>query len=96
MDNTYIELETAISAVPAKYAAVLRELPAAQVRPAVRAAWEWDVNGMDWNIGAWICSHCHVRPETWWATVGNVHPLRCSGSRFCGNCGADMRSENDG
>ena len=65
-------------------------IPAADVRPVVVAHWEWDENGMDWNLGAWRCSHCRCKAETWWATDKH-NPLRCAGSHFCGNCGADMR-----
>lgn len=68
----------------------LKSIPAADVRPVIRAHWEWDENGMDWNLGAWKCSHCHCKAETWWATDKH-NPLYCAGSHFCGNCGADMR-----
>lgn len=66
------------------------DAPEADVRPVMRAHWEWDENGMDWNLGAWKCSHCHCKAETWWATDKH-NPLYCAGSHFCGNCGADMR-----
>lgn len=69
----------------------INAIPAADVRPVVAAHWEWDENGMDWNLGAWRCSHCRCKAETWWATDKH-NPLRCAGSHFCGNCGADMRS----
>lgn len=59
------------------------------VRPVVEAHWEWDENGMDWNIGAWTCSNCRRKAETWWASDKH-NPLRCAGSHFCGNCGANM------
>ena len=57
--------------------------------------WIWDENGMDWNLGAWKCSECKTKAETWWATQNKVHPLRCSGGNFCGVCGADMRVEQN-
>lgn len=59
------------------------------VRPVVEAHWEWDQNGMDWNLGAWTCSNCRCKAETWWANDKH-NPLRCAGSHFCGNCGAEM------
>lgn len=59
------------------------------VRPVVEAHWEWDENGMDWNLGAWKCSNCRCKAETWWANDKH-NPLRCAGSHFCGNCGAEM------
>lgn len=64
----------------------------ADVKPVVRAKWEWNPDGMDWGIGAWICSACKSRSETWWATEQKLHPLRCSGSHYCGNCGAKMEA----
>lgn len=70
----------------------LSEIPAADVRPVVRGHWEWDENGMDLGLGAWKCSECKAIPQTWW-NADKANPLRCSGSRFCGNCGADMRPE---
>lgn len=36
---------------------------------------------MDWNLGAWKCSECKTKAETWWATQNKVHPLRCSGGK---------------
>ena len=57
--------------------------------------WIWDVNGMDWNLGAWRCSECHTKAETWWANDKKYNPLKCSGGNFCGNCGADMRGEQN-
>ena len=54
-----------------------------------RGRWEWDENGMDWNIGAWRCDVCHAKPETWWETDRH-NPMRCAGSHYCPNCGAKM------
>lgn len=68
----------------------IKKMPSADVRPVVRAHWEWDENGIDWSLGVWKCSHCHCKAETWWATKKSS-PLHCAGSHFCGNCGADMR-----
>lgn len=68
----------------------LNELPAADVVEVRHASWVWNPDGMDWGIGAWVCGKCKSRPETWWNTVKESHPLRCSGSRYCGNCGAKM------
>ena len=53
--------------------------------------WEWDPDGIDWDIGAWKCSNCGSKAETWWATDEKEVPLRCAGSHYCGNCGATMR-----
>jgi hypothetical protein len=70
-------------------------IPAADVVEVVHASWVWNPDGMDWGIGAWVCGKCKSRPETWWNTVKECHPLRCSGSRYCGNCGAKMDGGQD-
>ena len=57
----------------------------------VFGTWEWDPDGMDWGIGAWKCSNCGSKAETWWAKDGNSNPLKFAGSHYCGNCGATMR-----
>lgn len=70
-------------------------IPAADVVKVVHASWVWNPDGMDWGIGAWVCGKCKSRPETWWNTVKESHPLRCSGSHYCGNCGAKMDGGQD-
>jgi DNA-directed RNA polymerase subunit RPC12/RpoP len=52
--------------------------------------WVWDKNGMDFGLGAWCCSECKSKAETWWASDKKYNPLNCSGGAFCGNCGAKM------
>ena len=71
----------------------IKQLPAADVRENVKGEWIWNPDGMDWGIGAWVCSECGSKPETWWESDKNIAPLRCSGSSYCPNCGADMRKE---
>lgn len=67
----------------------VKDIPAADVVEVRHGKWVWDENGMDWGLGAWTCSECHRKPETWWeADKGN--PYRCAGSRYCNNCGAKM------
>ena len=75
---------------PVEYAIEkLDAIPAADVVEVRHGRWVWDENGMDWNLGAWKCSECHCKPETWWeADKGN--PYRCAGSSYCNNCGAKM------
>lgn len=74
---------------------VAHNFPAADVQPVKRGEWIWDENGMDWGIGAWVCSECRIKPETWWESDQRYNPYRCSGGHFCGNCGADMRGEDN-
>ena len=67
--------------------------PTADVRENVKGEWIWNPDGMDWGIGAWVCSECGSKPETWWESDKSIAPLRCSGSSYCPNCGADMRGK---
>ena len=78
-----------------KGADIIISMTAADVVEVVHASWVWNPDGMDWGIGAWVCSKCKSRPGTWWNTVKESHPLRCSGSRYCGNCGAVMDGGQD-
>lgn len=98
MADEYIKREDAIVAY--EKASInterLKAIPAADVRPVVRGRWEWDDDGMDWGIGSWRCSQCHTRPETTWQTMKDIIPLQWCGSKFCPNCGADMRGTDNG
>ena len=94
----YIERERAVRAIDvpniyhgivAPLQDILCDIPAADVVEVRHGKWVWDENGMDWGLGAWTCSECHLKPETWWeADKGN--PYRCAGSSWCNNCGARM------
>ena len=56
--------------------------------------WIWNPDGIDWGLGAWVCSKCKCKPETWWEADKRYNPYQCAGGHFCGNCGAKMeRSE---
>ena len=59
-------------------------------RPVRHGRWIWNQDGMDWGLGAWCCSECGSKAETWWANDSGYNPLHCSGGHFCGNCGAIM------
>lgn len=69
----------------------LNKLPS--IQPERKSGkWVWNEDGVDWGLGAWCCSECGRKPETWWESDESNNPLNFAGSRFCGNCGADMRS----
>ena len=72
----------------------LKDVPDADVVERKKGKWIWDSDGIDWNIGSWVCSKCKGRPQTWWATFSDLYPSRCSGGHYCGNCGADMSEDN--
>ena len=77
-------------AVPVR---VIQGVPSANVVEVRHGKWVWDENGLDWGLGAWECSECHRKPETWWeADKGN--PYRCAGSSYCNNCGAKMTEDH--
>ena len=73
----------------------LESIPAADVAPVVHGKWIWDKDGMDWGIGAWRCSICYARPETWWQG-DKSNTLNKSGHCYCPNCGAKMDKDNNG
>ena len=74
----------------------IRDIPPANVRPVVKGEWEWDEDGVDWGIGAWVCSSCRMRAGTLWEEERHINPYRCSGGCYCGNCGAKMEVLTDG
>ena len=88
-------IKTARDAVQA-YANYIAALPAADVKPVVRGEWvddkgnvvPWDEMNTDCPAGSCSCSVCGD-----WLTASDEYPAR---GRFCPNCGADMRGENDG
>ena len=93
---TYISRESAINAVYEAYADgesaydALDKLPAADVRPVVKAEWYGEADGYadgELVYDMWSCPICGKRFEEWeekpdW--------------NFCPNCGADMRGNGDG
>ena len=44
-DKEYVEKDAVVAAVPTKYAAVIRSIPAADVSPVVRSRWEINCDG---------------------------------------------------
>ena len=58
--------------------------------PVVRhGSWVYDPNGMDFNLGAWVCSECRERNNNL-GCMQRINPYQFVGSRFCPNCGAKM------
>ena len=55
----------------------------------VHAHWEYDPNGMDWNMGAWRCSKCKGKNKNI-ACYEKANPLLFTGSSYCPSCGAKM------
>lgn len=95
MESDYISREAAISEIlseptdahyPSWYAARLKQIPAADVRPVVKAEWERP-KGSTPRSWIFVCSKCGDRA---YFPVPKYFPKGC-GYNFCPNCGADMR-----
>lgn len=56
--------------------------------------WVWDKNGMDWNLGAWVCDHCGGRNNNF-PNDKNINPYMWGGSKYCGNCGRRMLPDGE-
>ncbi len=54
------------------------------------AEWYYDPNGMDWGLGAWLCSECHTKNDNIGCSK-NISPYMFAGSKFCPQCGATMK-----
>ena len=70
--------------------------------PTVKSAereygqWVYDPNGMDWNLGAYVCSLCRCRNDNIPHNPEMArNPYNWAGSRFCPNCGAQMGPGQD-
>ena len=57
--------------------------------PARHGRWVYDPNGMDFNLGAWVCSECKVKNDNLGGSQ-RINPYHFVGSRYCPNCGAKM------
>lgn len=65
------------------------------VLPVKHAHWKWDKDGMDWGIGAWVCSNCGLTfPDMEVALNKNAHIRKYAYSHYCGCCGAKMDEED--
>lgn len=60
------------------------------VRVVEYAEWYYDPNGMDWGLGAWLCSNCRTKNDNLGGSK-NINPYMFSGSKFCPQCGAVMK-----
>ena len=60
-----------------------------KLEPVRHGRWVYDPNGMDFNLGAWVCSECRERNNNL-GCMRRINPYQFVGSRFCPNCGARM------
>lgn len=64
----------------------LDEVPAADVRPVVRARWYWDNYRYDW-----CCSNCSHPADHY---IDKDDAYKKPSFKFCPHCSADMREPN--
>lgn len=63
--------------------------PVANVQNVKHGRWIYDQNGMDFNLGAWVCSECRQRNNNL-SCDPRYRPSAFVGSKYCPNCGAKM------
>ncbi|MFW5519277.1 MAG: hypothetical protein ACOCPA_10610 [Segatella copri] len=73
---------------------LLDKAPTVDVESVRHGRWEYDPNGMDFNLGAWVCSKCK-RINYNLGGKRRINPYQFVGSRFCPNCGAKMGLEEE-
>ena len=74
---------------------IICESPIIDAEPVRHGQWVYDPNGMDFNLGAWVCSECRERNNNL-GGMRRINPYQFVGSRFCPNCGAKMDLEEEG
>lgn len=76
-----------------------QEVDIESIRPT--AHWVYDENGMDWNLGAWVCSECRFRNDNIPPSMVfkgehvKINPYDWAGSKYCPNCGRRMTREGE-
>ena len=76
--------------------ALIARQPKVEAKTIECAHWEYDPDGLDWGLGAWVCSSCHCANNNIPVMNPVINPLRFAGSKFCPNCGKTMiKAEND-
>lgn len=63
-----------------------------KLEPVRHGRWVYDPDGMDFNLGAWVCSECKAKNDNL-GGLQRINPYQFVGSRFCPNCGAKMDLE---
>lgn len=68
---------------------LLDQAPTVDAEPVRHGRWVYDPDGMDFNLGAWVCSECKAKNDNL-GGLQRINPYHFVGSRFCPNCGAKM------
>ena len=57
--------------------------------------WEYNPDGNDWGIGAWVCSECGAKNDNLGCDEHpHLSPYLFSGAQFCPHCGLPMKPKN--
>ena len=91
-DYCFLHLGLEYSPERCEFAKALQENK--RLKSKKKAYWMWKPNGMDQNIGAWVCSNCGNRGSCT-PTDKKQNPLLYAGAIYCGNCGAEMIGADD-
>ena len=70
--------------------ALIERQPKVEAKAIEYAQWVYDTDGLDWGLGAWVCSSCHTKNDNIPAMQPDINPLWFAGSKFCPNCGKTM------
>ena len=70
--------------------ALIARQPKVEAKAIEYAQWVYDADGLDWGLGAWVCSSCHTKNDNIPAMQPDITPLWFAGSKFCPNCGKTM------
>ena len=75
--------------------ALIISQPKVEAKAIEYAHWVYDPNGLNWGLGAWVCSSCHIMNNNIPTMQPDINPLLFSGSRFCPNYGKTMVKVED-
>ena len=70
--------------------ALIARQPKVEAKAIEYAQWVYDPDGLDWGLGAWVCSSCHMKNDNIPAMKPDINPMWFAGSKFCPNCGKTM------
>ena len=98
-NNTLEKVEGTELALPnlmahLKIQKLIKQTPTADAVSAVHAHWEYSEDGMDWGLGAYLCSNCHARNNNL-PTNTKINPLAFAGSHYCPQCCAKMDEKEE-
>lgn len=69
--------------------------PKVEAKAIEYAHWVYDRNGLDWGLGAWVCSACRIKNDNIPAMQPDINPMWFAGSKFCPDCGKTMIKAKD-